>query len=208
MVRSPVSSGCGVSVPVPPPTPPLTCRNSDQGDRANRLSHRLCNDPATGGGRRVWRSGYRTQRDAERARVKLLGEIDQGGYVEPTAVTTGGLLRDRWLPAVAVRLRGNTLAMYRQNIEAHIVPRLGHIPLQRLTPPDLNALYAQLVAAGRRDGNGGLSERTVRIQHVIRRRALSDAVRWGLLARNPVQYADPPRGRSAEAPVWSPQQRT
>ena len=31
-------------------------------------------------------------------------------------------------------------------------------------------------------------------------------MRWGLLARNPAEYADPPRGRSAEAAVWSPQQ--
>ena len=166
----------------------------------------LGRDAATGERRRTWHSGYRTKRDAERARVKLLAELDRGGYVEPATITVGSFLLDRWLPGVAVRLRGNTLAMYRQNIGAQIVPRLGFIPLQRLTPPDLNAFYAELLAGGRRDGNGGLSERTVRIQHVILRRALGDAVRWGLLARNPAEYADPPHGRSAEAAVWSPQQ--
>lgn len=95
----------------------------------------LGRDPATGQRRRTWHSGYRTKRDAERARIQLLGEVDRGGYVEPASVTVGSFLVDRWLPAVTVRLRGNTLAMYRQNIEAHIVPRLGHTPLQRLTPP-------------------------------------------------------------------------
>jgi integrase len=166
----------------------------------------LGRDAATGERRRTWHSGYRTKRDAERARIKLLAEIDQGGYVEPATITLESFLQDRWLPAIAVRLRSNTLAMYRQNVKAHIVPRLGKIPLQRLTPPDLNAFFAELLAVGRRNGKGGLSERTVRIQHVILRRALSDAVRWGLLARNPAEYADPPRGRSAEALVWSPDQ--
>jgi integrase len=166
----------------------------------------LGRDPATGERRRTWHSGYRTKREAERARIRLLAEVDRGDYVEPATITVGNFLVDSWLPAVAVRLRGNTLAMYRQNIEAHVVPRLGHTPLQRLTAPSLNAFYAELLASGRKDGKGGLSERTVRIQHVILRRALSDAVRWGLLSRNPAEYADPPRGRSAEAAVWSPPQ--
>ena len=97
----------------------------------------LGRDPATGERRRTWLSGFRTKRDAERARVKLLGELDQGGYVEPATVTVGTFLVERWLPAVAVRLRANTLAMYRQNIGAYRAPlRLHSAPAAHASRPE------------------------------------------------------------------------
>ena len=40
----------------------------------------------------------------------------------------------------------------------------------------------------------GLDRRTVNYIHTILHRALKDAVRWGRLARNPADAADPPRG--------------
>jgi hypothetical protein len=50
---------------------------------------------------RKWHSGYRTKRDAERARVELLARLDQGGYVEPSRLTVAAFLRDHWLPGLA-----------------------------------------------------------------------------------------------------------
>jgi hypothetical protein len=46
---------------------------------------------------------------------------------------------------------------------------------------------------------------TVRI-HLILRRALGDALRWGLRVAKLAECADPPRSRSAEAEVSSPNQ--
>jgi integrase len=40
----------------------------------------------------------------------------------------------------------------------------------------------------------GLDPRTVNYVHTIIHKALKDAVRWGRLARNPADAADPPRG--------------
>jgi integrase len=49
----------------------------------------------------------------------------------------------------------------------------------------------------------GLSPRTVAYVHTILHRAFKDAVRWGRLARNPADAADPPRGsRAAEIQAW------
>lgn len=49
-----------------------------------------------------------------------------------------------------------------------------------------------------------LDGRTVNYVHTIVHRALKDAVRWGRLARNPADAADPPRGgpKSDGVPSW------
>jgi integrase len=58
---------------------------------------------------------------------------------------------------------------------------------------DKTPVYARARAAGRRDGSGGLSARTVTHMHRILRGALQQAVRWQLLARNPADAVRPPK---------------
>ena len=81
-------------------------------------------------------------------------------------------------------------------------PRLGNQRLANLDAARIQALYGELSASGRRDG-GPLSPRSVRYVHAILRHALGDAVRWGVLPRNPAQFVDPPRQQRAELKVWS-----
>lgn len=50
-----------------------------------------------------------------------------------------------------------------------------------------------MLASGRRDGNGGLSPRTVHHCHRILRQALAEAVHWRLLTRNPADLVKPPK---------------
>jgi hypothetical protein len=101
---------------------------------------------------RDWHPGYRTRRDAERARVELLARIDQGSYVEPSRTTFGPFLDEQWLPGLASQVRPTTLHGYRTNLARYVIPRLGGVLLQRLTPAHLNGLYAELLAGGGRDG--------------------------------------------------------
>jgi len=72
----------------------------------------------------------------------------------------------------------------------------------------LNNLYADLLNSGRIDGQGGLSRKTVKYIHTTVQRALSDAVRWQKLARNPATDASPPRvgDTSMKRTVWTPLQ--
>jgi hypothetical protein len=56
----------------------------------------------------------------------------------------------------------------------------------------INALYAKLAEEGRRDGVTGLSPRTIHHVHTCLHKACKDAVRWGRIAKNPVDAADPP----------------
>jgi predicted Zn-dependent protease len=77
---------------------------------------------------------------------------------------------------------------------------IGSTPLA-VDAGTLNTLYAALLADGRKDhAGGGLSPRSVRYIHTIIHRALKDAVRWGRLARNPADAADPPKAEEASRP--------
>lgn len=156
----------------------------------------------TGRRRQKWHSGFRNKKEATQGLTEILGRLQAGTYIEPSRQTLAEYLRD-WLPVVKSTVRPGTWSSYRLNMEAHVMPRIGHIPLNQLGALHLNGLYAELLASGRCRGDGGLSPRTVRYTHTILHRALRDAVRWGLLARNPADLADPPKHRTPEMQVWS-----
>ena len=212
-------------------------------------------DVGTGWRRQKWHSGYRTKREAERARIDLLSRFDRGEYVEPTSQTFAQFLED-WLPAIAPTIRPSTLDSYQRNVRNHVIAHIGAIRLTKVDAGVLNGLYAELLRSGRRrpsrmgmgystavveraqalrsagetlastaeqlrvefeeaehitkdtlasllrrraDGTraepppSGLDPRTVSYVHTIVHRAFKDAVRWGRLARNPADAADPPR---------------
>jgi hypothetical protein len=56
------------------------------------------------------------------------------------------------LPAIRNTVRASTWESYERNIRRHLVPRLGHLPLQQLGPEHLNRIHADLLDGGRLDG--------------------------------------------------------
>jgi len=86
-----------------------------------------------------------------------------------------------------------TVERHRELARLHVVPYLGGMRLQQLAPVHLSELYARLLREGRRDGRpGGLAPRTVGHVHRTVHRALRQAVRWQLLARNPASDLELP----------------
>jgi integrase len=145
--------------------------------------------------KQVKRGGFATKSAAQEALTKLLAETNEGVYVPPSRQNVTEFVGD-WLAAIASTVRPSTLASYQRNLEQHVVPFIGNVPLRSLDAGQLNALYSQLLAGGRRDSkNGGLSPRTVRYVATILHRALKDAVRWRRIPVNPAAAADPPRAK-------------
>jgi integrase len=145
---------------------------------------------------RDWHSGYRTEKEAKQARRELLAALGRGTYVAPSKRATGAFLREDWLPGLRAQVRPGTWAEHKSKVEVHLIPAIGGIQLQRLTPGHLNALYADLLERG-------LSARTVLHVHATIRRALADATRWGLVPRNVALLASPPRPGRPELQVWT-----
>jgi len=151
-----------------------------------------------------WFSGFTTKKAATQKLTEVLGSLQGGNYVEPTKRTLGAFLTKEWLPSIAASVRPSTWTAYRMLCETHIIPALGTVPLQRLSAAQLNKLYADLLADGRRNGKGGLSPRTVRYCHATVHKALGDAVKWQILSRNVADAATAPKQRpAASLRVWT-----
>ena len=81
------------------------------------------------------------------------------------------------------RYSARTVALYRQRLEQHIVPALGHRPVADVTLADVRRLVERLGAAG-------LAPSTVTGTLGILSGLLRYAVKGGLLERNPVRDLD------------------
>jgi len=106
-------------------------------------------DPATGRRRQKWHSGFRTKREAERARVDLLSKFDRGEYVEPTQQSLGEYLVE-WLAAIEHTVRPSTFDSYSRNMHNHVIAHIGGARLNKVDAGTLNGLYSMLLASGRR----------------------------------------------------------
>jgi integrase len=162
-------------------------------------------DPLTARRRQQTKGGYKTKKACEDGLNEAIAKQRAGMLVKPSRRTMATFLVDEWLPTVRRRTRLSTWANYRTNISVHVVPVLGDVELQRLSPAQLNAFYGQLLEHGRRDGKG-LAWKTVRNIHAMLHKALKDAMRWGYLTRNVAEAVDPPDGLAPEMQVWTPEQ--
>lgn len=169
----------------------------------------LDRDPVSGKRRQKWHSGYRTKRAAEDALSELVNGVKSGTYVAKSKQTLSEYVAE-WLAAIEPTVRASTHYSYARNLRLHVLPYLGGTPLHAVDAGMLNGLYAKLLSEGRKDHEaGGLSPRSVRYVHTITHRALKDAVKWGRLARNPADAADPPRASASGRPesvTWTAQQ--
>ena len=136
----------------------------------------------------------KTRREAQDKLRGALRDLDAG--LDPAAGRqTVERFLGQWLSAsVRPSVKVKTYEGYEGIVRVRVVPRLGRVPLARLTPLDLQGLYADLEAAG-------LSRRSVHHTHRALHRAFGQAVRWGLLARNPCDGATPPQPARPEMRV-------
>jgi integrase len=168
-------------------------------------------DPATGKRRQLWRSGFETKKAAQTALDQLRRELYDNTYVarDDSAITFADYVEGEWLPAIDHTIEASTYESYERNLRIHVAPRIGGLKMRDLRAGHLDALYAELLHSGRRDGKGGLSARTVRYIATIVHRVLGDAVRKGRVAINVADAADPPSAKKARPPemrYWTPEQ--
>lgn len=150
---------------------------------------------------RKWHSGYATKREAERARVEILGRMQAGTYVEPSRLRVSSFLIEQWLKTKQSTLKANTFVTTKMYCESYIVPALGSRLVQELTPALINDFYKTLLTSGGRQQTG-LAPKTVRNIHGVLRKALADAERWGLVLRNVAALTDPPSVKTPAMKSW------
>ena len=106
-------------------------------------------------------------------------------------------------------IRPSTMNYYHRNIEQHIIPAIGDIPLNKLTTRDLQKLYNDLQNNGRlrkvqKKEKPGLSNSTVRGIHMMLHNALDRAVKEKLILANPTENCIIPKIEKQEMKILHP----
>jgi integrase len=149
-------------------------------------------------GKRKYLSG-RTRQDVARKLAAALQAREQGTIITAPRQTVGQFFT-RWLEdVVKPNLRPRSYAVYEGKTRLHIVPELGRLPMTALTPQHLQRLYAQKQAEG-------LAPKSVNNLHVVIHRALTYALRWGVVARNVAEAVEPPRVPVRELEPFTPEE--
>ena len=97
---------------------------------------------------------------------------------------------EKWFKEYADKqLQPTTLESYHYWLDIIILPALGQIKLNKLTPMKILSLLNNLTEDGiRKDGKpGGYSNRIIKYQWQILSSALQQAVYWQILPENPVK---------------------
>jgi integrase len=163
-------------------------------------------DPLTGKRRQKWFSGYKTEREAKKERTRIINEINQGRFVEPSKLTLKAFLH-QWIENYAKEnCAPRTLQGYEYIIEKHLVPALGKKTIDKIKPLDIQKYYTEKLQRGRVDGKGGLSARTVLHHHRLLHEALEHAVRWQIIPVNPAKSVSSPKAKKAEMNVLTKEQ--
>lgn len=142
--------------------------------------------------RRKWHSFRGTKRQAQIECARLISEVQSGDYLEPAKTTLVQFL-DRWLLHMKSQISPKSHERYSEIVRRNILPPLGRVVLMKLRPAQIAETYDKALIAGRADGQGGLAPASVVYMHRLLKKALAQAVRWGVLQRNPVDAVDPPK---------------
>lgn len=108
-----------------------------------------------------------------------------------------------------LHIRPSTMNYYHRNIEQHIIPAIGDIPLNKLTTRDLQKFYNDLQSNGRlrkvqKKEKPGLSNSTVRGIHMMLHNALDRAVKEKLILSNPTENCIIPKIEKQEMKILHP----
>ncbi len=98
-------------------------------------------------------------------------------------------------------MRPTSLHLYKLHINSRIVPHIGRIRLQKLTTRDIDVLYARLANEPGPRGHS-LSPASVRAVHRVLHRALTKAMEWNLIVRNPADRAERPKVARPQMKTW------
>ena len=163
-------------------------------------------DPETGKRKQVSRSVPGTKKDAERVMNQHIAQMQRGGYIEPSNMSFGDYIRQWFEDHALVNTRPTTIRGYHSIVYRHLIPKLGSIPLGRLTAIHLQKYYAGLLKGGRADGrDGGLSEQTIKHHHEVISTSLEQAVRLELLGRSVAKMVTPPSVTPHQAKDLTPE---
>ena len=135
------------------------------------------------------------KKGAEKVLRERLSAVDNGSHIDKSKETVKDF-STRWQEIyVATNCTLRTAIGYQGNIQRYIIPAIGKIAIQNLTSSQIQGIYAGMLKRG-------LSHTTVLHTHRVLKEMLGYAVKWGVVAKNPVDGATPPKREKKQMPMW------
>ena len=144
------------------------------------------------------RKYHKTMKEARNWVQGTLAQVDGGLTLSGAQATLADYLNE-WLVVHSTSVRPKTADQYRQICNQHIIPDLGMIKMKDLQPRQIQALYSKKM-------QNGISARTVILIHAVIRRALNQAVKMGVIGRNPAMAVTRPKFHRKEMKTLSDNQ--
>ncbi|TYB92200.1 site-specific integrase [Micromonospora sp. WP24] len=141
----------------------------------------------------------KSEAEAVRKRDELRRQLQLGVDLSAQPRTLEAWLTE-WLRDVKAHdgTRPSTLVRYRLAVSKHLVPGLGRVKLDRLTPRDVQRFLTGL--------RGKLAPASIIKVHAVLRVALADAERMDLVPRNVAKAAKPPALGRTERRALTPEE--
>ena len=173
----------------------MTKRGNNEGSIYKRDDGRWAAALSLSGGKRHTLYG-KTFQEVRGKLTAATRDRDTGVPVTRQRQTVGPFLQ-QWLEdSVRPTVRPRTFERYEGIVINHLIPSIGRRTLHDLTPQDVQALYTEKLKSG-------LSARSVEHIHAVLRRALGQALKWSLVARNVSTLVDVPRPHRTEVHPYS-----
>jgi Phage integrase, N-terminal SAM-like domain len=141
-------------------------------------------DSATGKLKRAYFYG-KTRQEVADLLARALSDVSRGAFVAPNKLTVGEWLNTWLFEYKRPNVRPLTFANYERVIRCHLVPALGHLPLQDLRPDHVQGLYNEKLRKGLMPG-------TIWGIHVVLHGALKQAVKHQSVLQNVTEATAPP----------------
>lgn len=174
-------------------------RKSKAGKKVYDVSYRVY-DIKTGKKKQVLRRGFKKKSEAQDFLTEIANQIKNNSYIDSKKLTLREFLEGWFEKTVQGKLATNTVRGYKVNIYKHIIPNIGNIPLQQLSPRDIQSFYYEKLRyedeEDENENNKGikdsLSAKSIIYIHRNLSKALDNAVRERLILRNPAKDVELP----------------
>lgn len=145
-------------------------------------------------GKRRRKTVYGKTQKEVRAKLDEIKQQLANGTFSDVKLTVKSYL-GQWLTEKARQVKPRTAEAYRYNVGKYIVPRIGGVQLAKLTPLQIQTMTSEIA-----DASGA---RTANMCRTILYSALKQALRWGIIPRNPVEGVDRVKEHTQDMTLWT-----
>ncbi len=141
----------------------------------------------------------KTQAEVKEKLKKALADSQRLDLAKQGKYTVGTWMEIWFENVVKIKVRPSSHQTYKGYIDNHIKPSIGKIPLEKLTPMELQKFYRKLLTKGRveriesKDQPKGLSAKTVRNINQVISSAMDFAIAQRIISENPCKAVALPK---------------